>query len=213
MPLGECFKLSTPNADLHLYIYKGHFATSHSHMNYFLDVASNKASIKEAKAIAGELAENYKFGVEVDTVLCLDGTEVIGACLAEALSVPDRFHVNAGKNIFVLTPEHVGGSQLYFRDNTSHMITGKNVLTLAASVVTGYTVESAVEAVTYYGGTPVGLCSIFSRISERAGLTVHSVFGANDLPDYIMSPAHNCPMCARGERIDALVNSFGCSAL
>lgn len=213
MPLGKFEKIGLPNTDLHLYIYKGHFATSHSHMNYFIDVASNKASIKEAKEIAGKLAENYKFNTAVDTILCLDNTEVIGAYLAEELTSSDRFNVNANKNIFVLTPEHVGGSQLYFRDNTAPMIRDKHVLILAASVVTGYTAQSAVEAVSYYGGTPAGICSVFSRINECALLPVHSVFDANDLPDYVMSPAHNCPMCGRGEKIDALVNSFGCSVL
>ncbi|MCH5197623.1 MAG: orotate phosphoribosyltransferase [Oscillospiraceae bacterium] len=213
MPLGECYKIGLPNTNLHLYIYKGHFATSHSHMNYFIDVASNKASIKEAKEIAGNLAEHYKFSTAVDTILCLDNTEVIGAYLAEELTASDLFVVNSDNNIFVLTPEHVGGSQLYFRDNTAPMIRGKNVLILAASVVTGYTAQSAVEAVRYYGGTPTGICSVFSRINECVGIPVHSVFDTNDLPDYVMSPTHNCPMCARGEKIDALVNSFGCSAL
>ncbi|MBQ7638689.1 MAG: phosphoribosyltransferase [Clostridia bacterium] len=213
MPLGDFFKITSPKADACLTVYKGHFATSHSHMNYFLDVASNKASFREAKAIAAFLAENYKYSVNVDTVLCLDNTEVIGAFLAEELSAQDRFHVNAGKNVCVLTPEHISGSQLYFRDNTSVMIKDKSVLILAASVVTGYTAQSAVEAVAYYGGAAVGISSVFSRIGECEGLPVHSVFGSNDLPDYFMSPAHTCPLCAEGKRLDALVNTFGCSEI
>ena len=213
MALGECYRIGTKSPDLFLQIYKGHFATSHSHMNYYIDIASNKSRLREAKAIAGALSEYYRLYTEVDTILCLDNTEVIGACLADALTSPDAYSVNSGRDVFVLTPEHVGGSQLYFRDNTSPMIEGKNVLILAASVVTGYTAESAAEAIRYYGGVPVGVCSIFARITECVGLPVHSVFDPKDLPDYVTSPAVSCPMCRRGERIVALVNSFGISAL
>ncbi len=213
MALGECYKIITKGSDLILRIYKGHFATSHSHMNYFIDVASNKASLREARAVARALAANYKLTLHVDTILCLDGAEVIGGALARELTRSDSYSVNAGGDIFVLTPEHVSGSQLYFRDNTAPMICGKAVLILAASVVTGYTAESAAEAIRYYGGEPVGVCSIFSNKAECAGLPVRSVFGTGDLDDYRTEPAFHCPMCARGERIDALVNSFGCSSL
>ena len=213
MALGEAIKIKTKSPYLYLDIYKGHFATSHSHMNFFIDIASNKASLKEAQAIAKELAEHYRISTPVETILCLDGTEVIGACLARELSSSDSFSVNAGNDIFVLTPEHTSGSQLFFRDNTAPMVNGKAVLILAASVVTGYTAESAVEAVRYYGGIPVGICSIFATISECVDIPVRSVFNPNDLQGYMTSPAVSCPMCKRGEKITALVNSFGCSAL
>ena len=138
---------------------------------------------------------------------------MIGAFLAEQLTKPDRYSVNAGRDIFVLTPEHISGSQLFFRDNTAPMINGKSVLILAASIVTGYTAESAVEAVRYYGGTPAGICSIFATVNETNGIPIRSVFDPKYLPDYLFCPAIRCPMCKRGEKITALVNSFGCSAL
>lgn len=213
MSLGEPIRIGTKSPYLYLNIYKGHFATSHSHMNYFIDIASNKANLQEAKAVAKELAEHYRVTTPVDTILCLDNTEVIGACLAEELTRADSYSVNAGNDICILTPEHTSGSQLFFRDNTSPMIAGKAVLILAASVVTGYTAESAVEAVRYFGGAPVGICSIFASIKERVGIPVTSVFDPNDLPGYATNAAIACPMCKRGEKITALVNSFGCSAL
>lgn len=213
MALGEPIRIQSKSPYLHLKIYKGHFATSHAHMNYYIDIASNKASLKEARAVAQALAANYRLTTPVDTILCLDGTEVIGACLGSALSDGDRFNVNADREIFVLTPEHVAGSQLIFRDNTVPMIRDKAVLILAASVTTGYTAESAVEAVQYFGGATAGICAIFSNITDCAGIPVRSVFHTGDLPDYQTSPALTCPMCKRGEKITALVNSFGCSAL
>lgn len=213
MPLGPCIKIHTSSPDLYLDIYKGHFATSHSHMNYYIDIASNKSNLREADAIAQALAENLRYTTSVQTILCLDNMEVIGACLARALTKPDRFSVNANNSIFVLTPEHTTGSQLFFRDNTAPMITGKDVLILAASVVTGYTSQSALEAVRYYGGNPVAICAIFANIKACDEIPVFSVFNPNDLEGYITSSAHTCPMCKRGEKITALVNCFGCSAL
>ena len=213
MPLSACLKIRSNSPDLYLDIYKGHFATSHSHMNYYIDIASNKSNLREANAIATALAAHFRYTTSVQTVLCLDNMEVVGACLAQALSAPDRFNINSGSDIFVLTPEHTSGSQLFFRDNTAPMIAGKNVLILAASVVTGYTAQSAVEAVRYYGGNPVGVCSIFATITECEDIAVRSVFDPNDLEGYVTSPAHTCPMCKNGEKITALVNCFGCSVL
>ncbi len=213
MALGEAYRIETKSPYLRLNIYKGHFATSHAHMNYYIDIASNKARLKEARAIAEALGEHYRTSAVVDTILCLDNTEVIGACLAEILTAADAFSVNSGRDIYVLTPEYVSGSQLFFRDNTAPMIRGRSVLILAASVVSGYTAESAAKAIRYYDGRTAGICSIFAKISECVGLPVRSVFNPDDLPDYISGPALTCPLCKKGEKITALVNSFGISAL
>lgn len=80
-------KLPTKKADLYLRVAKGHFATSHSHINYYIDVTMQKTRLSEARAVAKELVSAYKATTIVDTVLCLDGTEVIGACLADRKSV------------------------------------------------------------------------------------------------------------------------------
>ncbi len=213
MSLGECRKLRTKQHNICLNIYQGHFATAHSHMNYYIDISSNKSNLREADAIAEALAEHIKYTTEVNTILCLDGTEVIGACLARVLSSANRFHINAGNDIYVLAPEMIAGGQLYFRDNTVPMIKEKCILILTASVVTGGTVNSAIEAVRYYGGSPSAICSIFATKKEYDGIPVCSVFDPHDLEGYVSSTAASCPFCKRGIKITALVNSFGCSAL
>ncbi len=213
MPLGECQRIHTSKRDLYLSIYRGHFATSHSHMNYYIDIASNKSNLHEADAVADALAEHIKYTTAVDTVLCLDGTEVIGTCLARILTSGNRYHVNAGNDIYVLAPEEITGRQLYFRDNIVSMIQGKAVLVLAASVVTGATANAALEAVRYYGGTPIGICSIFATMNEYGGIPVNSIFNPNDLEGYVSGPSAQCPLCKKGVKITALVNSYGCSAL
>lgn len=214
MPTSSITKIKTKRNDLYLRVAKGHFATNHAHSNYYIDVAAQKSRLSEAKAVAQELCSNSNYKVNiVDTILCLDGTEVIGACLAEELTRNNWMNINAHQTIYVVTPETTSSSQLMFRDNIVPMIKGKHVLVLAVSVATGGTVKAAMEAVRYYGGEVVGVASIFATASECDGYTVNSVFNPNDLPGYFSIPAHECPLCKEGKKLDALINSHGFSKL
>ena len=213
MPTINSFKIETKRNNLHLRVAKGHFATSNCHTNYYIDVAAQKSRLSEAKAIAEEISSYYYSNTIVDTILCLDGTEVVGTCLANQLTKGDYINMNAHQTIYIVTPESVNSSQLLFRDNIVPMIAGKHVLILAASVSTGRTVEAAIEAVKYYGGMVVGVSAIFATVENCGGLPVHSVFNPNDLAGYGTWSAHECPMCKRGEKIDALINCHGFSKL
>ncbi len=206
-------KLPTGKDGLMLRVCKGHFATSHSHINYYIDMTMQKNRLSEARAVAQELCRDYKSTTIIDTILCLDGTEVIGACMASELTKDGYSNMNAHQTIYVVTPEHTSGSQLIFRENTSPMISGKHVLILQASVTTGYTAESAMEAVRYYGGYTVGMAAIFSTLEEINGMKVTRIFDPGDLQDYSSWDARSCPLCKQGERINALVNSHGFSSL
>ena len=206
-------KLPSKKRDLLLRVAKGHFATSHSHINYFIDVTMQKTRLSEAKAVAQELVRHYASTTVVDTVLCLDGTEVIGACLANVLTRGGYMNMNAHQTIYVVTPEHTSGSQLLFRENTAPMITNKHVLILAASVTTGFTAQAAVEAVDYYGGIVAGITAIFATVDECAGHPVTSIFDPATLGDYQSFDSRDCPWCKAGQKIDALVNSYGYSSL
>ena len=184
-------KLPTGKPNLQLRVSKGHYATSHSHINYYIDVTLTKFRLSEARAAAAELVRAYKSTTIVDTILCLDGTEVIGACMASELTKAGYTNMNAHQTIYVVTPEHTTGSQLLFRENTAPMI----------------------EAIRYYGGDPAGIAAIFASVKECAGYPVASIFDPHDLPDYETYDAHSCPWCRQGKKIDALVNSFGYSSL
>ncbi len=213
MSLENFTKIRTKSGNLFLRVAKGHFATNHSHINYFIDVTTQKTRLSEASDVAKELVSYYNRTTIVDTVLCLDGTQVIGTCLADRLTREDFINMNAHQTIYVVTPEHTNGSQLVFRDNIVPMIQGKNVLILAASVTTGYTANSAIEAIKYYGGYVAGVCSLFATVDGCMGYPVRSVFDPKDMEDYKSYPSYECPMCKRGEKIDALVNSFGYSKI
>jgi len=214
MPTSSITKIKTKRSNLFLRVAKGHFATNHSHSNYYIDVAAQKSRLTEAKAVAQELCSNSHYKVNIiDTILCLDGTEVIGACLADELTKNNWMNINAHQTIYVVTPEMTSSSQLFFRDNIVPMIRGKHVLVLAVSVATGGTVKAAMDAVGYYGGEVVGVASIFSTATECNGYTVNSVFNPNDLPGYFACSSHECPLCKEGKKLDALINSHGFSKL
>lgn len=213
MPTVNTTKYATKRNNLFLRVAMGHFATSHSHSNYYIDVVAQKSRITEARAVAEELSTYYYADTVVDSILCLDGTEVIGAFLADCLSKTDIINMNAHKSIYVVTPETVNGSQLLFRDNIVPMIAGKKVLILAVSVASGKTVQAAMEAVRYYGGAVSGISAIFSTAKECDGLPIQSVFDPKDLPEYGCYPVQDCPLCKAGVKLDALVNCHGFSKL
>lgn len=214
MPTLNREKFATKRKNLTLSVAHGHFATGNRHCNYYIDVVSQKTNVSEARAVARELCSGYHYyNTPIDTVVCLDGTEVIGVCLADALAKPDLTNINAQKSMRVVTPEIIQGTQLIFRDNIVPMIKGKNVLVTAVSVASGKTARIAIEAINYYGGKVAGVAAIFSTTEECQGVAVNSVFNPNDLPGYGIYRADECPMCKEGKKLDALINSHGYSKL
>lgn len=211
MPTQNTLKLGTKRKNLYLRVVKGHFATSNAHSNYYIDVAAQKSRLAEAQAVAEELSAYYHTTV-VDTILCLDGTEVIGTCLADKLTRGSYISMNAHQTIYIVTPEMSNG-QLLFRDNIVPMIQGKHVLILAVSVASGNTVRNAMEAVRYYGGQPTGIAAVFATKETIDALEIHSVFDPNDIEGYGSYAPHECPLCKKGEKIDALINCYGFSKL
>jgi len=191
----------------------GHFATNHSHINYYIDITYNKTRLSEAKDSAFELVSHYKNDTPIDTILCLDGTAVLGTCVAEELTKSGFRTINQHQTIYVVEPEYNANSQIIFRDNIKPMIQDKHVLILMASVTTGFTAKKAIEAIGYYGGMVAGIAGIYRAVDEIAGLPVHSIYSIKDLPDYESYDYRECPYCKKGRKLDALVNSFGFSAL
>ena len=199
-------------SNIPLRIAKGHFATSHSHINYFIDMTYTKHRLAEARQAARELAIKFQTSKVVDTILCLDGTEVLGACLAEELVEAGITNKNEHDTLYVVTPETTSGNLQIFRENIAHLIRNRHILILAASVTTGTAVLEAIEAVRYYGGIPVGVCSIFSCLDTCADFPVTTLFQAKVLGDYSSLPPNQCPLCKNGVKLDALVNSYGISS-
>ena len=199
--------------DIKLRILPGHFVTSHSHINYYIDMTMTKMRESEAKNVAKAIASKYSTNTIVDTIVCMDGCEVIGAYLADEFTRAGIISMNAHKTIYVVSPEFNSTGQIIFRQNLVPMIQGKNVFLLLASTTTGMTLHRCLECLNYYGGHVSGITSIFSLINSVCGIHVSSLFKAGDLPDYKAYNHGECPMCDAKVPIDAFVNGYGYSQL
>ena len=209
----ELTHLPVRRGNVPLRLARGHFATNHSHINYYIDITYHKTRISEAKDSAYQLMSHFVNDTPVDTILCLDGTAVLGTCLAEELTKTGFRTINQHQTIYVVEPEYNANSQIIFRDNIKPMIQGKHVLVLMASVTTGFTAKRSIEAIGYYGGRVTGVAALYRAVDEVAGYPVRSIYSVADLPDYESYDYRECPYCKAGRKIDALVNSFGYSEL
>ena len=206
-------KLPLRRGKTYLRLARGHFATNHSHINYYIDITFQKTRLSEARDCAYELVSHFINDTPVDTILCLDGTAVLGTCVADELTKTGFCTINQHQTIYVVEPEYNANSQIIFRDNIKPMIQGKHVLVLMASVTTGYTAKRSIEAIGYYGGHVAGVAAIYRAVDEVAGYPVRSIYSIADLPEYESYDYRECPYCKAGKKIDALVNSFGYSEL
>ena len=173
---------SKVNPDAIIRVVPGHFATTHSHINYYVDMTIMKSRKSEAAAAAAVLAYKYSNTTYIDSIICMDGCEVIGAYLAEKLTDSGIMSLNKHQTMYVVSPEVHTGGQLIFRDNMQMMINGKHCLLLLASATTGRTIAKALECIQYYGGIVEGVSAIFSASDKVNGVDVYSIFGSEDIP-------------------------------
>jgi orotate phosphoribosyltransferase len=200
------------NHDVKISIIPGHFATNHSHVNYYVDLTRIKTNHKVAMEAGKEIASEYNMSKMIDTVVCLEGTEILGSFIAYALA-QNGSGINAGKEINVITPELNMNNQLIFRDNIQKMIENRHILLLMSSVSTGKTIRRSVECIQYYNGIVEGVSAIFSAVDHIDGIEINSLFKNEDMPHYETELPSHCQMCAEGRRVEAIINSFGYSKI
>ena len=201
------------NSKLEVSVHDGHFATRTCHKSYYVDVTPIKHDHLLAREAGLTLATRYLSSTNIDTVMCLDGSEVIGAFLAWNLAKKDFRSINEDKNISVVSPEYARNSQMIFRENLMPLVKDKDVLVLISTVNSGATIKRALECVAYYGGRTQGVAAVFSTLDTVEGVPVFALFTPADIPGYVTAPAKECPLCARGEKVDAVINSYGFSKL
>jgi len=204
---------SIRNPKVRIKVAQGHFATTHSHINLYIDMTTIKYRHNNARETAKELASQYVTSKPIDTIVCLDGTEVIGGFIAELLADNSAMSINSGKNISIITPEFNQIGQMIFRDNTQRMIRNLQVLLLVATATTAKTIGRALECIDYYGGYVCGVTALFSAEKSVQGFPINALFTSDDLPQYRTYPYHDCPYCKNNIKIDAIVNGYGYSKL
>lgn len=191
----------------------GHFISASSHLNYYIGTSDIKHNHNVSVDAAMLMAQYYsERNIQVDTVLCLYETQALGAYLAHELSRPSMFNPDPN-SVYVLGPEYDASGNIIFRDNLKKLITGKRVVLLISCITSGKTIQRAMESVAYYGGIVAGITAIFSAAKEIDGVEVNSIFTEEDVPGYQAYPAHDCPLCRNGVKVDALANGYGYSLL
>lgn len=192
-----------------LKVQQGHFATPHSHVTHYFDLTTLRTRVSEAQSAARILASQWDKSRPVDTIVCIDGMEVVGAFLAEQLLAASVPSMNAHETIYVTAPEKNGQGGFAFGESRIPLIRRKNVLILAGSITTGQTVRSCMDAVRCCEGIPEGICSVFSALRRVSETTVYTLFTAGQVADYRSSSGAECVQCMAGKKLDATVNGEG----
>lgn len=238
MSMGKAVKIySKDHPALALKVTKGHFSSDRFHINYYIDMTDLKMRQRNAEEVAKAIVEKYVKRVTltpviglvseamnqmaatnatkapIDTIICMDGCEAIGAYIAKELSEVGFATTNTHKTTYILSPEFDSTGQMVVRENIKPMLKGKHVLVVLATAMSGHTIAKSLRCISSYGGIVEGISCIFSAISEIEGHPVNSVFEASDLEGFRLSEPDNCPDCKAGVKLDAIVNSYGYTVL
>jgi|InofroStandDraft_1065614.scaffolds.fasta_scaffold14573_4 hypothetical protein len=238
MSMGKPTKIyAKDNPEVALKVTKGHFSSDRFHINYYIDMTSLKMRRKDAQEVAKAMVSRYVNRVKlegnfslsgsqmqeamaslasktpIDTIICMDGCEVIGAYVASELSSIGVTTLNSHHTSYIITPEFDSTGQMVVRDNIRPMLKDKHVLVVLATAMSGRTIAKSIRCINSYGGIIEGISVIFSAVDEIDGYPVNSVFGVSDLPDFRLADPNNCPDCQSGVKLDAIVNSYGYSVL
>lgn len=206
----KSFSVSLPrNSAVSINVIPGHFTTNYFHLSHYLDLDNLKTNSSLAKKVAKELSYPYIATTLIDTIVCMEGTELIGAYLAEELTQRGTTAMNQGRDVFVVKPMNNVNRQLTFQSNLQNLITGKRILLLVTSVSSGNTLKSAKEVLDYYGANLIGVSSLFNAMPENSGQDVNTLFTQEDVPNYHMYKASDCELCKAGRKLDAIIIQGG----
>lgn len=197
------------NPDINMNVVPGHFTTSHFHLSHFLNLDDLKTSSTNARDVAIELATPYISSTPIDTIVCMEETELIGAYLADELTYEGTSVINSGKDIYVIKPTSNTNRQLFFKNNLQQFITGHNVLLLVSSISSGLTLNTALEMLAYYGANLVGVSALFTYLPKSIDMNINYLFTGDDIPGYKMYKPSDCELCKNGQDLDAIIIQGG----
>jgi orotate phosphoribosyltransferase len=197
------------NPIIKIKVTPGHFTTSTRHVSHYLDVSELKTNALVARDVAQQLAIPYLTSALVDTIVCMERTEVIAAFLAQELLQPGTAVMNSGGEIHIVTPVNNVHGNMIFQDSVVDLITNKNALLLVASVSSARAVHIGMDCIAYYGGRLAGISALFVASPEKQKDNINTLFTSDDIPGYRLFETVECEMCKAGHKIDALISSDG----
>ena len=92
------------------------------HINLYIDLATMRTRLSEASEAARVLSVQYVNNVVIDTIVCLDNCEVIGAYLAQELTAAGIRSMNQHQTMYVVSPEFNTNGQMVFREGNQSTI-------------------------------------------------------------------------------------------
>jgi len=187
----------------------GHFTTNNKHSNNYLEFSTLKCDSAIARDVAREMVIPYLSNTLIDTIVCMEHMEVVGAYLAQELVQDGTSVINAGNTIHVVTPINNAYGKLIFSDSTSKWISGKNILLLLATVSSGRSLNIALECINYYGGKLAGVSALYRASDAEIGQEVNAMFTSKDIPGYKLYTTNECELCRGGQKLDAIISSEG----
>jgi orotate phosphoribosyltransferase len=162
-----------------------------------------------ANDVAQELAIPYFTSTIVDTIVCMEKTEVIGAFLAQELLQHGATVMNSGSEIHVVTPTNNVNGNMIFQDNVAGWISNQHVLLLIASVSSSRALHIGMDCISYYGGRLAGISALFVASPDNQKNQINALFTSEDIPGYKMFTTAECEMCKEDIKLDAIVSSEG----
>jgi len=196
------------NPNITVDIIPGHYTTSNMHTNNYLDVSSLRSDAIVARDVAREIVLPYS-STPIDTIVCMEKMEVIGAYVAQELFQEDSSGINSGNRIKVLSPLNNAYGNLVFSGRVIKWITNKNILLLMGTISSGSTLKKIIECISYYGGTISGISALYSASPITSSTEIHTLFSSADIPGYKIFTASECEFCKEGIKLDAIVSSEG----
>ena len=206
----KVFSISlTKNPAIAIDIIPGHFTTNNMHTNNYLDVSALKSNTAIAREVAREIAIPYLSSTLIDTIVCMEKMEVVGAYTAQELVQDGTSVMNTGNAIHVVSPINNAYGKLTFPDSAVKWVAGKNILLLFATVSSGRSLNIALECISYYGGNLAGISTLYRASHVKTEKDVNCLFTADDIPGYKLFSTGECEMCKEGHKLDAIISSEG----
>ena len=131
----------------------------------------------------------------VDTIVCLEGLEVIGAFMAEELTQEGTSVINSDRDSYVVTPISNYNRKLMFQHSMQELISNRNIIVLVSSVSSGLTLYSALECLSYYGGKLAGISAYLMPIPKDMNMKLILFLQTSVLLSYFT--VDDCPLCKR----------------
>jgi len=204
----KAFRISlAKNPKIFINVLPGHFSTNNAHSNNYLDFSELKSNALLARDVARELAIPYISNTEIDTIVCMEKTEAIGAFLADELMQEGTSVINSGTEIYVVSPFNNAYGNWTFPSNRTDWIKNKNVLVLVATVSSGRALNSVLECISYYGGKIAGISALY--LASPNPHEINALFTPEDIDGYQLFPPGDCQMCKSGKKLDAIIHSEG----